>query len=181
MSEQIVNFSNVEDKIILLHNTQAILDSEVAKLYGVETKRVNEAIKNNPEKFPDGYIISLSPEEWSNLKSKFSTSSWGGARKPPNAFTEKGLYMLATILKSESATQTTLAIVEAFAKIREFSRIITTLADTPDESTQKLLLQRSGNIVSDLLEGELKTRDTETSIELNLAVLKFKHTVRKAK
>ena len=79
-----------------------IVDSDVAKLYGVETKRINEAVKNNPEKFPDGYIIELSKQEWDSLKSKNSTLKGGGRGKhtkyTPNAFTEKGLYMLATTL-----------------------------------------------------------------------------------
>ena len=99
----------------------------MAWLYGVETMRVNEAVKNNPDKFPEGYIIRLKREEWKNLKSKISISSWGGKNKLPNAFTEKGLYMLATILKSEKATETTIAIVEAFAKMRELSSMVAEL------------------------------------------------------
>jgi hypothetical protein len=66
-----------------------ILDSDVAELYGVETKRINEALKNNPEKFPEGYIFELDQDEWKNLRSKISTSSWGGKHKLPKAFTEK--------------------------------------------------------------------------------------------
>ena len=103
------------------------LDSDVAWLYGVETMRVNEAVKNNPNKFPEGYIIRLESEEWKNLKSKISISRWGGKNKLPNAFTEKGLYMLSTILKSERATDTTIAIVEAFAKMRELSNMVAEL------------------------------------------------------
>jgi hypothetical protein len=76
---------------------------------------INEAAKNNPDKFPVGYIVELKKDEWDALKSKFSTSMKGGKVKLPNAFTEKGLYMLATILKSPQATQTTLAIIETFA------------------------------------------------------------------
>jgi len=73
------------------------LDSDVAALYDVETKRINEAVSNNPNKFPEGYIIDLYSEEWKILKSKISTSSWGGKNKLPKAFTRKGCYMLATI------------------------------------------------------------------------------------
>jgi len=79
------------------------------------------------------HIIAPSPEEWDNLKSKILISSWGGSRKTPSAFTEKGLYMLATILKSPTATQTTVAIVETFAKIREFAKIVTQLPDIKEE------------------------------------------------
>lgn len=100
--------------IIELRGQKAILDSDVAKLYGVETKRINEAVKNNPDKFSKGYIFDLEKDEWDALKSKFSTSIKGGKVKLPTAFTEKGLYMLATILKSSLATQTTIAIIETF-------------------------------------------------------------------
>jgi len=103
----IVKLENIEDKIITVREQQVLLDSDVAEMYGVETKRVNEAIKNNPDKFPDGYVIEMTDEESENLRSKFSTSSWGGKRYVAKVFTEKGLYMLATILKSKQAVQTT--------------------------------------------------------------------------
>ena len=111
MSE-IIGYKEVEEKVLTIGGENVLLDSSVAELYGVETKRVNEAVSNNPDKFPEGYIIALDSEEWRNLKSKFSTSSWGGKQKLPKAFTEKGLYMLTTILKSPRATQTTISIVE---------------------------------------------------------------------
>jgi hypothetical protein len=97
----------------------------------------------------------------------------------PKAFTEKGLYMLATILKSPRATQTTIAIVETFAKIRELSRTVAELAETSEEGKKKSLMQKSGEIIADMLGEEMTTTDTETSLELNLALLKVKHTVKK--
>ena len=124
MDNNVITFSRVEQKIIILRNKQVILDSDVALLYGVETKRVNEAVKNNPDKFPVGYRFELTNSEWNKLKSNFSTSIKGGKVKLPNAFTEKGLYMLATIIKSAIATQTTLAIVETFSKLKELNRNI---------------------------------------------------------
>ncbi|WP_353740014.1 ORF6N domain-containing protein [Desulfonatronovibrio hydrogenovorans] len=93
-----------------MRGTKVILDSDLAELYGVEIKRINEAVTNNPEKFPKGYLFELTREEWTPLKSKFSTSNRGGKVKLPTAFTEKGLYMLATILKSAQTVQTTIAI-----------------------------------------------------------------------
>jgi hypothetical protein len=87
--------------------------------------------------------------------------------------------MLATILKSPQATATTLAIVEAYASLRELQRAVAELADSPEEDRQKSLLRRSGEIFADVLGDNLKTTDTETSIELNLAVLKLKHTVKR--
>ncbi|MDL2326657.1 ORF6N domain-containing protein [Bacteroidales bacterium OttesenSCG-928-A14] len=169
----------VENKIITIRDTPCILDSDVAILYGVETKRINEAVRNNPDKFPEGYVIFLDEIEWANLKSKNSTSSWGGVRKLPNAFTEKGLYMLATILKSPSATQTTIAIVETFTKFRELYRMVSEIPETEDKELQNTLMQKSGNIIADLLGSDLAVTDAETSIELNLALFKVKHTVKR--
>jgi len=108
----IVKFENLKNRIIELRGQSVLLDDDVAKIYGVETKRINEAVKNNPDKFPVGYIIELDKTEWDGLKSKFSTSTKGGKVKLPSAFPEKGLYMLATILKSPKAVQATLAIIE---------------------------------------------------------------------
>lgn len=173
-----LSFEQVEKKIITLRNTPVILDSDVAGLYGVETKRVNEAVSNNPDKFPTGYIIRLEKTEWDGLKSKFSTSIKGGKTKLPFAFTERGLYMLATILKSEQATQTTLAIIDAFYKLRLLTRQLTALPEA-DEPTRKSILQKSGKLIADLLTDELPTVITETTVELNLAVLKIKHSVTK--
>ena len=99
----------------------------------------------------------------------------------PKAFTEKGLYMLATILKSERAAQTTIAIIEAFAKLRELSRTIGEMSANPDKFQQKTLMQKSGEIMADLFGEDMQTTDTETEIELNFAVLKLKHTVKRKK
>ncbi len=175
----IVKFEHVESKVLEIRGAKVILDSDLAELYGVETKRINEAVKNNPEKFPEGYIFALSKSEWSVLKSKFSTSTRGGKVKLPTAFTEKGLYMLATILKSPQAVQTTFAIIETFAKIRELSRNIKTLSNVQDKAEQQSLMRKSGEIIAEILDDELQTTDTETIVELNFAVLKFKHAVRK--
>jgi len=97
----------------------------------------------------------------------------------PNSFPEKGLYMLATILKSPQAVRATLAIIETFSKIRELSRNIKTLSSVKDESEQKNLMQKSGEIIAEILEDDLQMTDTETSIELNFAVLKFKHVIKR--
>jgi len=86
------------------------------EIYCAETKRINEAVKNNPDSFLDGYLLKITEEEPINLRSKISTSSWGGTRYIPKVFTERGLYLLAAILKSRMAVQTTLAIIETFAK-----------------------------------------------------------------
>ena len=100
----LIALGDIESKIIDIRGQKVIIDSDVAALYSAETKHVNQAVKNNPLKFPDGYLIVLDQEEWTEVKSKILTSPpelGGGKVKIPNAFTEKGLYMLATILKSE--------------------------------------------------------------------------------
>ena len=142
----IIQSNQVENLIITIRDERVLLDSDIAMLYGVETKRINEAVGNNPDKFPDGYILSLNTEEWQNLKSKISTSSWGGKNKLPKAFTEKGLYMLATILKSHKAAQTTIAIVETFANIRELSRNVGELAKKPAKEKQNALMQKTARL-----------------------------------
>ncbi len=89
--------------------------------------------------------------------------------------------MLATILKSPTATQTTISIVETFAKMRNLSRTLGEIANSSDEYRQRLLMQQSGEILDDLLDDGMQTTDTETTIELNFAVLKLKHTVKRKK
>jgi hypothetical protein len=191
----IIKFNDIEERIITLRGEKVLLDSDVAELYGVETREINQAMKNNPGKFPEGYIIELMPDEWKALRSELLTSKKEGLRSKllilekagqgkhskyaPKAFTEKGLYMLATILKSPRATQTTIAIVETFAKIRELSRTMAELAGTVEDDKKKSLMRKSGELIADMLGEEMKTTDTETSLEFNLALLKVKHTVKK--
>ena len=154
-----VKFNTVEEKVIMLRDIPVLLDSDVAELYGVETREINQAVSNNPRKFPEGYILQLYKEEWTNLKSKTLTSSWGGTRKLPKAFTEKGLYMLATILKGEKAENTTIEIIETFTRIRQLSRTINQMAQEPNKTKQKSLMKRG----------------FYTSFDVNFAVMKFKH------
>lgn len=170
----------VESKIVFLRDAKVILDSDVAGLYGVETKRVNEAVKNNPDKFPEGYVVQLSSDEWKIMKSKFSSSlSAGGKVKAPVAFTEKGLYMLATILKSARATQTTLSIIEAFAKLKEVTRNMEAINAETDPEKQKDIMNQTGELMSHLIGDELSVTDTETTFELNFAIVKLKHTIKR--
>lgn len=175
----ILKHSDVEKKIITLRDMKVILDSDVAELYGVETKHVNQAVKNNPDKFPEGYILIPDEVEWEDLRSKILTAKYGMTRVIPKAFTEKGLYMLATILKSVKATETTLAIVETFTKLRELTGTIAEMAGIPDSGEQKRLMNRSGKIITDILGDELHISDTETTIELNFAVVKLRHKIKR--
>jgi hypothetical protein len=175
----IVKIEDLKELIIEMRGQSILLDSDVAGLYGVETKRINEAVKNNLDKFPEDYVFELQQGELDLLRSKFSSAKLSKTRVMPKAFTEKGLYMIATILKSRQATAATFAIIETFSKIRELSRNIKTLAMTQDKAGQKSLMQKSGELITDVFDEDLQIKDTETSVELNFAVLKFKHTVKK--
>ena len=179
----IVKFNSVEEFIIELRGQKVILDSNVATLYGVETREINQAVRNNPGKFPEGYVVTIDTAELAALRSKNLILKTGGrgehSKYPPKAFTEKGLYMLATILKGERATRTTIAIIEAFAKLRELSRTIGEISSNPERFRQKALMKKSGEIMADLFGEDMKTDETETEIELNFAVLKLKHTIKR--
>ena len=179
--ENIVNFKDVEKALLEIRGQRVILDSDVARLYGVNTMRVNEAVKNNPDKFPTGYIIELTKDEKNEVIENFDNPKLKFSPVLPKAFTEKGLYMLATILKSPKATQTTIAIIETFAKIKELTRTVSKISESHDEQEQKGLIQHGGDILSDLLYQEIPISSTETSVELNFAVLKLRHTVKREK
>ena len=125
--------NEVMNRIFSIRQKKVMTDADVAELYGVETKRINEAVKNNPDKFPDEYMFSLTLEELTILRSKFTTAKWSTkSRALPKVFTEKGLYMLATILKSKRATEVTFAIIETFAKVRYLKNEIRNMHEDTD-------------------------------------------------
>ena len=169
--------------MITLRNQQVILDCDVAELYGVETKEINQAVRNNPKKFPNGYIWTLDEQERVELVKNFDRfEKQKHSSVLPRAFTERGLYMLATILKSSKAVDTTLAIVEVYAKLRELSRVMVELPQQEEGTViQKELLHRGGQLIEDLVTDVLPKQSTETSFELNLAMFKFRHSVRREK
>jgi hypothetical protein len=165
----VITYKDVEDKIVTIRGLKVILDSDVAGLYQIETKRVNEAVSRNEDKFPQGYVIELTSEEKDEVVAncdhlqgiKFSASL-------PKAFTEKGLYMLATILKSPIATQTTILIIDTFAKVRELGKIINKINELPEGSSlQKNLMARTGDLITDLIvpADDLAVTGTETTVE----------------
>ena len=181
---------DVESRIIMVRGQQVILDCDVAELYGVETRIINQAVKNNPDKFPVRCIIQLNQEEAEALKTKklplyeFAVKNFdrksisNKSRYLPKAFTERGLYMLATILKSPRATQTTLAIIDTFVEIREMARTIEALQNVSDGGEQQqTLLKKTGHILGNVIGINLSTATTETEIELNFAVVKIRHKV----
>ena len=135
---KIITINNVKDVIIPLRGEDVILAADVAKLYGVETKVINQAVKNNPDKFPEGFVLIPDNKELAHLRSKFSTTNISSkTRTVPKAFTERGLYMLATILKSPVATRTTLAIVNTFAQVREVRRQILAMHEMEEKMSER--------------------------------------------
>jgi hypothetical protein len=120
MNDELISNEVISDKIYYIRNTKVMLDRDLAILYGVETKRINEQIKRNKMRFPEHFMFQLTAEEYENLKSQFATSSWGGSRKLPYAFSEHGILQLANVLKSERASQVSIQIIEVFVKLRDF-------------------------------------------------------------
>ena len=110
----------ISNKIYLIRDQKVMLDKDLAELFEVETKRVNEQVKRNFSKFPEHFMFQLNEDEFEILKSQFATSSWGGTRKLPYAFTEHGVLQLSNVLKSERATQMSIKIVEIFVEMRNF-------------------------------------------------------------
>ena len=177
MTNDIINTDDVQGKVIVVRGQQVLLDRDVAALYGVETKAVNQAVKNNSEKFPGGYLFVLTGDEKCELVKNFDRfESMKHSSVLPTAFTERGLYMLATILKSKRAVQTTIAIIDTFAMVRQMANTMEALqTELEDEGKQKKLLQRSGEIMADIIGQNLSTKAVETEIELNFALVKIKH------
>lgn len=170
---------NIGPRLIMLRNQPVLLDRDVASIFGVETKRINEAVRRNYEKFPEDYMFALNKQEVANLRSQFATSSlgWGGSRHEPKAFTEKGLYMLATILKSKQAIDATFGIIETYAQVRELQSTLTSLHN--EKKPNQSLISRFSELLSDIILPELRPDESETSVELNFFIGKLKHTVKR--
>ena len=159
-----------------------ILDYAVAELYGVETREVNQAVRNNPDKFPDGYVLEVDKQEFAYLRSKDLIANISPkSRTLPKAFTEKGLYMLATILKSKQAVNVTFAIIETFATVRQLKSELRDLHNEADGGTQQTKMQRFGEMLSNVVMPDLETSETESSLEINFLIGKIKHTVKRVK
>ena len=152
----------VEDKIVVIRNQEVIADADVAALYGVETREVNQAVKNNQDKFPIHYMFELSSSELRDLKSKILISNVSpNNRKSTKVFTERGLYMLATVLKGERARDITFAIIETFAKVRELKRELLELHKETDKAKQTSKMQHFGEVLTDIVMPDLQTQETE--------------------
>ena len=109
----------VMSKIYVIRDQKVMLDEDLAELYGVETRRLNEQVRRNIDRFPEDFMFALSEQEFADLKSQNATSSWGGRRKLPNAFTEHGVLMLSSVLNSKQAIQVNIQIMRIYTRIRE--------------------------------------------------------------
>lgn len=116
----ILNEKSITDKIYVVRGQKVMLDVDLAEIYGYKTKRFNEQVKNNIERFDEDFRFQLTKEEYENLRSKISTSSWGGARYLPYAFTEQGIYMLMTVLKGDLAVRQSKALIRIFKKMKDY-------------------------------------------------------------
>jgi hypothetical protein len=152
------SLNKIQQLLISIDNQQVLVDRDVASLYGVATKRINEAVKNNPDKFLEGYVIELNPTQKAKRVENFDQlKSMKYAKSTPKAFTEKGLYMLATTLKRTQVTQTSLLIIETFAKLRALQQMVSTV--TTAKTTKKSnLLKKSGELMADLLDTDLENQ-----------------------
>jgi archaellum component FlaC len=111
--------SIIQNKIYTIRDQKVMLDRDLAEMYGVETRRLNEQIKRNMKRFPEDFMFQLSKEEFENLKSQIATSRWGGTRKSPYVFTELGVAMLSSVLNSDTAIEINMSIMRAFVTIRQ--------------------------------------------------------------
>jgi len=181
-----VVIDDVKNRIVTVRGEVALLDRDVAALYGVETREVNQAVRNNRDKFPEEYAFVLSKEEVASLRSKFlileGASNRGHHSKYGyKAFTERGLYMLATILKSKKATEATFAIIETFAKVRGLKRELVEMHKETDVRKRTSLMKHFGEVLTDIVMPDLSVSETESSLELNFLIGKIKHTVRRVR
>ena len=188
---EITRFESLESKLIELRDAFVLIDKDVAMLYEIEPKRLREQLKRNIEKFPKDYAYQVSNEVFDMMVSQNVTpskSSFGGTN--PWVFTEKGLYMVATILKSKNALNATFQIIETFSKIKELSRNINDIMKTTDEDMQKELALKSNKILEDVIDidddileddedGEII--ETKTKFEFNLGFAKVSRSIKKIK
>ena len=154
MSEDLMIVQNL---IYEIRGQKVMLDSDLAKLYQVETKVLNQAVRRNIKRFPEDFMFQLDNKEFANLKSQIVTSSWGGRRTPPLAFTEEGIAMLSSVLHSDVAIAANISILRAFVKVREYLLMVSTVSAEVKELRAKvdlLALQREEDLgdINDLSE-----------------------------
>jgi len=179
---KLITYDQVKAKIVEIRDQKVILDSDVAKLYGVETRDINKAVKNNPDKFPKNYIITLNKSEKLELVENFHRfNPLKHSTSLPKVFTEKGLYMLATILKSPRAIGTTIAIIDTFAKIKELTQAVYQFAKAKTDEEKVKIFENSTEIVTNLLDNEMLVSQHETSFKIKLPFLEISRKITRVK
>jgi len=187
----IVQFQTLENKLIKHKNKLVLLDKDVAELYNIEPKKLRQQLKRNIDKFPEDYAYQLNEKELDIMVSQNVTpskQSFGGSL--PYVFTEKGLYMVATILKSKQALNATFTIIETFSKVKELSRNINSIMKTTDEAVQQALAQKSNRLLEEIIDIEAdileddedgEVVETTTKFEFNLGFAKVSRSIKKIK
>ena len=159
---ELLTQNEISSHIFELRGKEVMLDKDLAEIYGVETKRINEAVKNNKDKFLEDFYFELSDTEYEILRSKNPTAKFAKTRVNPKVFTEQGVYMLATVLKSKTASEVTVSIIRTFAKLREFSKHYNALAkkiielERKNNKQFKEVFNRLDSLVSDTQETDEK-------------------------
>lgn len=175
--EENKQIQQVESKIIIIRDTQVILDRDVAELYGAATKEINQAFKNNPNKFPSDFVIELTDSEKQELVKNFDRfDKLKHSTVSPHAFTEQGLYMLATILKGDLATETTLAIIRTFTKLRQLARAMQRANEDIANGGEVPTAKEQGafkKLMNEVFEDQLPIRVQKMTFGVNLGFFKW--------
>lgn len=185
----IIAYKTIENKLILIGKTLILLDKDVAELYGIKPIKLREQVKRNIQKFPKEYAYQISDEELSLMVSQKAIPSkqqLGGHN--PWVFTEKGLYMVATILKSPMAMEATFSIIETFSKVRQLSKNLSIIDKVENEEKQNELVLQSNELLEaiidispEVVEDDEEIIETETRFELNLGIVKISRSTKKKK
>jgi ORF6N domain len=149
-TQLVVPSASIERRIHSVRGRKVMLDSDLAALYGVTTGALNQAVRRNLKRFPEDFMFVLEPEEAANLISQNVISSWGGRRKPPYAFTEHGVAMLSSVIKSDRAVQVNLIIIRAFVRMRELIAASKDLAGRVDKLERSH--KRAASVIEVLVE-----------------------------
>ena len=158
----VIDETTIKSKIYYIRNQKVMLDFELAEIYGYTTTRFNEQVKNNSEKFDDDFMFQLTKSEFENLISKKSTSSWGGRRKLPYAFTEQGIYMLMTVLRGELAVRQSKALIRMFKQMKDF--IIENQDFIGSKELVKIAIQTNQN-TNDIKQNSMKISELNSKMD----------------
>ena len=153
----VLNTKTIKERIYEIRNQKVMIDSDLAEIYGYTTKAFNQQVKNNIDKFDKDFMFKLTQKEIDNLRSKFLTSSWGGSRYAPYAFTEQGIYMLMTVLKGELATKQSKTLIRLFKKMKDYIASSSSLITANnDNDIVKQVMKNSNDIIQ--IKSEMTTK-----------------------